>query len=79
MNTLKTIAASITVSAVTTLGLGWVYIHRTEAIAPAHPVVQVCEEDQPCWDCTTMGNRICGHPPMDYGLPTNDESPVVLR
>lgn len=19
-----------------------------------------CEEDMPCWDCTTMGNRICG-------------------
>lgn len=19
-----------------------------------------CEEDMPCWDCETMGNRICG-------------------
>lgn len=19
-----------------------------------------CMEDQPCWDCTTMGNKICG-------------------
>lgn len=19
-----------------------------------------CEEDEPCWDCSTMGNRICG-------------------
>ena len=19
-----------------------------------------CEEDMPCWDCKTMGNRICG-------------------
>jgi hypothetical protein len=19
-----------------------------------------CEEDQPCWDCATMGNLICG-------------------
>lgn len=19
-----------------------------------------CQEDEPCWDCTTMGNRICG-------------------
>lgn len=19
-----------------------------------------CFEDMPCWDCTTMGNRICG-------------------
>lgn len=20
-----------------------------------------CYEDQPCWDCHTMGNRRCGH------------------
>ncbi|WP_185902530.1 hypothetical protein [Streptomyces sp. WAC05292] len=19
-----------------------------------------CEEDEPCWDCATMGNRVCG-------------------
>ncbi|AEJ95733.1 hypothetical protein FDI64_gp59 [Mycobacterium phage Zemanar] len=38
----------------------------------AEPTGQQCEEDQPCWDCTTMGNRICGPgmaPPMDYALP----------
>lgn len=23
---------------------------------PAHP----CVEDEPCWDCATMGNRVCG-------------------
>jgi len=22
----------------------------------------VCQEDEPCWDCTTMGNQICGTP-----------------
>lgn len=27
----------------------------------------VCEEDQPCWDCHTMGNRICG-PEIPGGL-----------
>ncbi|AGU91975.1 hypothetical protein ADAWI_58 [Mycobacterium phage Adawi] len=35
-------------------------------------VAAQCEEDEPCWDCTTMGNRICGPgqaPPMDFGLP----------
>ena len=21
-----------------------------------------CMEDEPCWDCATMGNRVCGHP-----------------
>ena len=20
----------------------------------------VCFEDMPCWDCTTMGNQLCG-------------------
>ena len=20
----------------------------------------ICYEDEPCWDCTTMGNQICG-------------------
>lgn len=35
------------------------------AVAPpvvesAKPVAPVCEEDQPCFDCRTMGNRICG-------------------
>jgi len=19
-----------------------------------------CQEDDPCWDCTTMGNHVCG-------------------
>lgn len=23
-----------------------------------------CEEDMPCWDCETMGNRICGPIPV---------------
>ena len=34
-------------------------------LAAFHPTTQpttgvVCYEDQPCWDCTSMGNRICG-------------------
>lgn len=27
--------------------------------ADTAPLVR-CEEDMPCWDCHTMGNRICG-------------------
>jgi hypothetical protein len=23
---------------------------------------QPCEEDQPCWNCATMGNHVCGSP-----------------
>lgn len=30
----------------------------------------VCQEDEACWDCRTMGNRICGpgapHPAGHY-------------
>jgi hypothetical protein len=26
-------------------------------------VYTTCEEDMPCWDCETMGNRICGLQP----------------
>ena len=22
----------------------------------------VCAEDEPCWNCATMGNRLCGNP-----------------
>jgi hypothetical protein len=44
----------------------------SEPVAPAETVVApsvavtepepapVCYEDMPCWDCSTMGNRICG-------------------
>lgn len=24
------------------------------------PLVGSCEEDNPCWDCETMGNMVCG-------------------
>lgn len=43
----------------------------------------VCEEDQPCWDCATMGNHICGttfdlcHPLGQPGLNTCETTAVV--
>ena len=30
-----------------------------------------CEEDQPCWDCRTMGNLECG-PGNAQGVPAGD-------
>lgn len=33
----------------------------TEQVAAAAPT-EYCEEDQPCWDCESMGNQICGLP-----------------
>lgn len=26
----------------------------------APKAAEKCEEDQPCWDCDTMGNGVCG-------------------
>lgn len=28
--------------------------------ADTTPPTTRCEEDMPCWDCSTMGNKICG-------------------
>ncbi|OBC03354.1 hypothetical protein A5784_14035 [Mycobacterium sp. 852013-50091_SCH5140682] len=47
--------------------------------AQAEPVAQAIEEDQPGWDCRTMGNRICG-PDNAQGLAAacyNDQAEVV--
>lgn len=33
-------------------------LHRYSAEPVAATVV--CQEDDPCWDCSTMGNLICG-------------------
>lgn len=27
---------------------------------PAREPVAACQEDDPCWDCRTMGNLVCG-------------------
>jgi hypothetical protein len=34
-------------------------IPAPEVGVPQQPA-QRCEEDMPCWDCATMGNKICG-------------------
>jgi hypothetical protein len=36
------------------------------------PETTVCVEDMACWNCTTMGNLICG-PDVDY--PVEDIEP----
>ncbi|WP_330335660.1 hypothetical protein OHS33_39165 (plasmid) [Streptomyces sp. NBC_00536] len=40
---------------------------RSAGSQPPRPAATVavagsdsCEEDEPCWDCHTMGNRVCG-------------------
>jgi len=45
-----------------TPGLG--LIESLESQAPHIPSkLAGCEEDNPCWDCRTMGNKICGPTP----------------
>lgn len=34
-----------------------------------------CQEDDPCWDCATMGNRQCSAPSTE--APTTSSAPVV--
>ena len=41
------------------------------------PVQPRCEEDMPCWDCTTMGNRICG-PATDIACDDFEVKGVVI-
>lgn len=37
--------------------VGSVALHTTDSLRPL-----TCAEDEPCWDCATMGNLICGRP-----------------
>ena len=51
-------------------------------VAPVAVPVAVCHEDEPCWDCKTMGNKICG--PVAPEVPTippytdQDSTPPVV-
>ena len=60
-----------------TIILAWTAIpdgvQATEPTSPpqsesAHVEIPPCQEDDPCWDCETMGNRICG--PSRAPVPT---------
>lgn len=38
----------------------------------------VCEEDEPCWDCSTMGNGICGPVPLELPATGNETTVLAL-
>lgn len=38
----------------------WVVSIRTDVPADAEQQLTVCQEDEACWDCNTMGNKLCG-------------------
>ena len=37
-----------------------VYVTINIFADPVAQVAEFCAEDMACWDCETMGNRICG-------------------
>lgn len=39
----------------------WLNVGDARAYEPSPSPAQACVEDEPCWDCETMGNRICGY------------------
>lgn len=38
----------------------WIYAFGVAYDAATRPAVSHCAEDDPCWNCATMGNRKCG-------------------
>lgn len=50
------------------VGLAGIGTQIGHAIRPAEirlTTTPPCHEDQPCWDCTRMGNGICGLTPTE--------------
>lgn len=43
------------------------YMLNVVAPIPAEPPTVDCQEDEPCWDCSTMGNGVCGPLTLDDG------------
>lgn len=59
---MRRLAASLLLSGIALAGF--------PATAAGDPVR--CFEDQACWDCATMGNRVCGPPPALWECSTED-------
>lgn len=51
------IATVVAVALMTMFGVFAAHMFSTE-LAPDFSVA--CMEDQPCWDCSSMGNLMCG-------------------
>lgn len=49
------------------------------AIIIGHPMAQAMSpnEDEPGWNCSTMGNRICGTQPVSSGIAGSEDSPLA--
>lgn len=58
MNKRLALMVAVTATTLTTLGLS--ARAETDQLIPTPPTQAPCQEDDACWDCNTMGNRICG-------------------
>lgn len=60
------------------LGQAWagVGLYCLNQTVPAAPI---CEEDEPCWDCNTMGNLICGPVGMDSPSEDSSVAPAIRK
>lgn len=65
MTTAKSVALMLFV-----LLLSFILAPSLEAYFTPAPVVVKCYEDEPCWNCETMGNKICG---PNYERNTSDD------
>jgi hypothetical protein len=75
-----TLPTVLVLAALVGAGVGATFTPPYEGVEPPTPTVTAppfvlpepllaaatCTEDEPCWDCETMGNHICGT--MDEGL-----------
>lgn len=50
----------LTFCIVVILVVGGLLILEARDLAIRHRIEHTCLEDQACWDCTTMGNHVCG-------------------
>jgi hypothetical protein len=50
----------------------------TFALPPALDINRLCEEDEPCWDCDTMGNTHCANPALEEAWDTLDTLDIDL-
>ena len=58
MSALRKLAVAIALSI--TLGACYARVGGDRMLNPPKPPVVTCQEDDPCWNCHTMGNLICG-------------------
>lgn len=43
--------------------------HSLDTLGVGTPTPPPCQEDEPCWNCIDMGNRICGDPDGERATP----------